>query len=341
MKKNNKLTGIIILAVVILLAVIIIIGTNLLTKKDKDSDSDVNENNSIELTDYPNSGDIRIQSASKILTDDGSIDGYLITVASKGYGGDIIMDVTFDKTGDIVNSLAISDQNESEGYGDKITEEAFLSQFNGISAPVSLSGKIAETSEAGETATAENTASDESDGSVWADGTYVAETDEFDEQGYKDKVTITIQDSKITEVIWDAYNESGQLKSVLSADGAYVMTDDGPTWQEQAVAIADFVIQNQSADGIVMNEDGQTDTVAGVSISVKEFINLIKDCLAKAVQAAGEVTEAPAQSTPAPDKTEDTPGQIDGVSGATVSSTAVVDGINKAQSFIKDFVLTK
>ncbi|GEM_PF-6094766 len=372
MKKNNK--PIFITALIAVLAVITIAGI-LYYKQSKDtSGMDKDNPGAIDITGYTNSGDVIIRSASYIYTDDGKIDGYLVTVSSKGYKDNILMDITFDNTGDLVKSVAVKDQKESKGYGDGITDEAFLSQFNDIPAPVSLSANNAsqsgkeeeasgtepETSDTNATdadsadtltpggETTEDTASSDM---TWSDGTYETEETEFDEQGYKDKVSITIQDGKITEVIWDAYNAQGQLKSVLSADGAYEMTDRGPTWQEQAVAIADFVIQNQSPDGLTTNAEGKTDAVSGVSISVRDFITLIKECLVKAAatEPVTETAENDLPSTPA-DTGDDTPddsessgqaGQIDAVSGATVSSAAVVNGVNKAQAFIKDFVLNK
>ncbi len=365
MKKNNKSKGILITAIIAVLAVITIAAI-LIYNKNKDN-TGMNNNNpsAIDLTGYSNSGDIIIRSASYIYSADGKIEGYLVTVSSKGYSGDILMDVTFDDTGKIVKSVVIKDQKEPEGYGDKITDEAFLNQFNGISAPVSLSGdntsntagEVQDTKT--ETADANTSTTDgeteentTSSGTVWSDGTYETEEAEFDDQGYKDKVTLTIKDGKMTEVIWDAYNAAGQLKSVLSADGAYEMTRGGLTWQEQAVAIADFVVQNQSTDAIITNEEGKTDSVSGVSISVNDFITLVIECLEKASaqESLTETGEEPTTDNSAGTDTSDiTPtaddsnksGQVDAVSGATVSSTAVVSGVNKAYSFIQDFVLTK
>lgn len=378
--KKNKQTSIFVTAVVAVLA-LIIIGGVIFYNQNKDT-SGMNNNNpgAIDLTGYQNTGDITIRSASDIFTEDGKIEGYLVSVSSKGYKGNILMDVTFDNTGDIVKSLVIKDHKESKGYGDKITEDTFLSQFYGIAAPYSLSGIASDpatedstedaqvpNTETVDTQTTDSTTSDsatadsntisnnsEPSTAVWADGTYEAEEAEYDDQGFKDKVTLTIQDGKMTEVIWDAYNSNGELKSVLSADGIYEMPDSSSTWQEQAIAITDFLIQNQSTDAITMDQEGKTDAVTGVTISVKDFISLVKECLAKAVpeeatkDTAEESTiDSPATTptdsstdTPA-DNTSDSTGNIDAISGATISSAAVVDGINKAQSFIKDFVLTK
>lgn len=462
MKKNNKFTGIITLAVVAVLSIAIIIGTKYLTKYDSagnEGTTDTTEGG-IDISGYTNTGTILIQSAQEL------DDGYIVTVASKGFAGEILMDIEFDKTGDTVKSLKVNSHKETEGYGARITEEAFLSQFKGIPAPISLSGSAPVSSDAAkavETVATTTEATNTATGTTpWSDGTYVAETEGFDQNGFINTVSLTIAGGKITEVTWDAYNKDGEYKSVLSADGAYEMTEDGPTWQEQAIAIADFVVQNQTTDAIYVDENGKTDSVASVSISVKVFIELVKNCLVQSspkslvdgiytavgtetngytgvvtivvengaitsvvwdgrnaageyksylssvgkyvmvegnptwkeqadalaknvianqstfgivmdengktdsvagvsitvsefvalvesclVQSAtGETTtgnDIPSSDTPA----EETPtdgaatGAIDGISGATISSEAVVNGINKAQSFIKEFVLAK
>lgn len=384
MKKNNISKGILITAIIAVLAVILTAGILLLNQNNATKVTSNNSPGAIDLTGYPNTGDVIIRSASYLYTEDGKIDGYLVSVASKGYNGMIQMDITFDNTGNIVKSVVIKDHKESEDYGDKITAHAFLDQFAGITAPLVLSGGNTPDTEDSTDINGEDTSKEEqtsdtqseelssgntdstdsqSTGTVWADGTYETEEADFDEQGYKDKVSLTIQDGRITEVIWDAYNEAGELKSVLSADGIYEMPGD-LTWQEQAMAITDFLIQNQSAEAITLNAEGKTDAVTGVSISVKDFVTLVKEGLQKAAadsaatgtdnepgdsqtgntadtsNAADTVETAP--SSPDSENTTENPsGTIDAVSGATVSSSAVVAAVNKAQAFIQDFVMTK
>ncbi|WFR57764.1 FMN-binding protein [Anaerocolumna sp. AGMB13025] len=383
MKKNNKSIGILIAGVIVVLAVIITAGILFYNQSKSTTGMDGNNSGAIDLTGYPNTGDIVIQSASYLYTSDGKIDGFLVTAKSKGYKSDLLLDITFDSTGDTVKSVAVKNQKESKGYGDKITDPAFLSQFNGITAPVSISGEDlnstdnqtssddvnstepttdAQTSEpkTTETDTSETNTVSETSGNVLADGTYEAEEPEFDDQGYKDKVTLTIENGKMTEVIWDAYNDKGELKSVLSADGIYEMEGGGLTWQEQALAITDYLVKQQSIDTITMNAEGKTDAVTGVTISVRDFINLVQECLKDAAakkpevntqeestseQTSGNETvpesaEEP-QSAATPDNTPGLSTKVDVVSGATVSSTAVINSINKAQEFIKEFVLSK
>lgn len=452
MKKNGKSNAIIGLVIVTILAIVVIIGANLLTKKGKTETASGNSQatgTAIDIAGYE-SGDIKIQAATE------TENGYVVTVASPGFGGDIVMDVTLDKTGDTITSVAIKEQTETDGIGSKVTEDAFLSMFKDIKAPVYLPGSAPAASEA--TSTQEVKKEETSGTTTLIDGTYTVEAKEF-EQGFKGTMSITVADGKITEVVWDAYNEAGEFKSLLAADGLYEMTEDGLTWQEQAMALAEYaianqtvnipmdnsgktdavagvsisinefvnlasqclaqaspktikdgtytvegeesqgyvgvvtlvvengkitsvvwdgrnaageyksylsstdkytmvegnptwkeqadalaanVIKNQSTKGIVLDEKGKTDSVAGVSISVGEFVNLVEDALVKA--SSGETTqEAPVEEAPAEEATaapaEGT--EVESVSGATISSKAVMDGINAVQKFIKEFVLAK
>ena len=365
MNKKKKLSGIITLAIVAVLTLVIVIGIKYSKKQDDEAtptDSTVDtQEGDIDISSYDNKGDIIIQSASKILAPDGSVDGYIVTVSTKGHKDDIIMDVSFDKTGDTVTSLAINEQQESEGYGAGIIEDEFLSQFNGIAAPLYLNTIENPTTETDTNATTQDLTTEEpttqdtiptQDSSLFIDGKYEAETEKADDQGYINKVSLTIQDGIITEAIWDAYNEAGELKSVMSADGLYIMTETGLTWQEQSIALTEYIVANQSLDELNQDKDGKTDSISGVSISINEFVSLVEDCFKQAASTTGVVEEPTEEVTPTvaatnedtleatseePTNLEGTP--IDAVSGATITSTAVVNGINVAQTFIKEFVL--
>lgn len=394
MKENKKTKVIIITVAVVVLAVIVVSSILLLNRKNTVSVAQNDNPGAIDLTDYPNTGDVIIRSASYVYAADGKIDGFLVSVSSKGYEDMIQMDITFDNTGSIVKSVVIKGHKETENYGDKITDSKFLDQFTGIAPPVVLSAKgtsdletadtvDTDTTDAGtntnNTTEAEEETQDQSTADqdeknnatdtniLWADGTYEAEEAEFDEQGFKDMVSLTIENGKITEVIWDAYNKDGELKSLLAADGAYEMTTTGLNWQEQATEIANFLIEKQSTDAISFNAEGKTDVVTGVSISVKDFITLVKECLQQAtsksqvknsdsnsettdpqtktedtIETADTVEITPsAEPEDSLDSTDTTSNTIDAVSGATVSSSAVVAGINKAYSFIQEYVLKK
>ena len=57
--------------------------------------------------------------------------GYMVTAKVKGYGGDIVMNVSFDVEKK-VTKVEITEQKETEGLGAKVADAEFLSQFEGV-----------------------------------------------------------------------------------------------------------------------------------------------------------------------------------------------------------------
>lgn len=113
------------------------------------------------------------------------------------------------------------------------------------------------------------------------DGTYTKVAAEA-ENGFTYEMTMKVADGKITEINWDATDENGNSKKKLAMDGEYVMTENGPNWAEQSEALAQYVIDHQSLDGLTTTEDGKTDAVSGVSIKVNSFIEFVEDCMGQA-----------------------------------------------------------
>ena len=347
--KNKEVRGILALIVVTALSFGVIAGSRALSV---DMAGDGAQGGSAAVAEELDvSGAETIEEAARL--EDGA---YAVTVRTAGYAGDIVMRVTFEDDAETIRQVEVLEQNETETLGSRITEPEFLDQFAGAKAPVYLPGMTVEAADAsGESgalgAEAEESAAAELlsdlEGAVLADGTYEAKAAEAS-NGYTDQVTITVADGKITEVNWEAVAEDGSLKSVLSENGEYVMTEDGPTWAEQSKALADALIENQSLSFLNPDTEGKTDAVSGVSISVNGFISLAQQCLdqaagiesaadgAESEEAAGESADAAGEGTEAADGAASQNGtQVDGVSGATRSSTAAVNGINDAYNFLQ------
>ena len=300
--KNKTVRGILALVVVTALSFGVILGSKALAK---DTGAGAASQEAKVLEELDTKGAENIQKAVK--TDK----GYVVTVKKKGYASDIVMKVSFDKAGETVTAVEVTDQNETEGLGAKIADAEFLSQFEGVKAPVVLPGMKLE--------------SDRLKGAVLEDGTYEVKGEPMD--GYTDQVSMTVKKKKITEVVWESVGEDGSKKSVLSETGEYVMTEDGLTWKEQAEAMAAALVENQSLEFVNLNEQGKTDAVSGVSISVGGFVNLAQQCMNQAAgieEAQEQEAEIPAEGT-----------QVDAISGATVSSTAAVTAINDAYAFLQ------
>lgn len=110
------------------------------------------------------------------------------------------------------------------------------------------------------------------------DGTYHYQDKGKDENGFSNVIDLTVKDHKITSLSWDAVNEEGVGKRILSAEGKYVMTENGPKWYEQADALAQYVLAKQTTEGL-MNQSGKSDAVASVSIYIGGFLDSLKECL--------------------------------------------------------------
>ena len=280
---NKDVKGILALVVVTALSFGVIFGTGKLTKNSGESAA---ENTGTVQAELDVSGAENIERAVQM--DDGS---YVVSVKAAGYGGDIHMDVTFDESGKVINSLAVTEQSETENLGAKITEEEFLSQFSGIEAPVYLPGMTLEAGDAGEEQEdSQEPQADPLDGAVFADGTYEAKADAPDDNGFTEQVTMTVENGKITQMNWDSISEDGTKKSDLAKNGEYVMTEDGPNWAEQSQALTDAVIENQSLGFLTMDEQTKTDAVAGVSISVGSFEQLARQCMEEAAGISPALT---------------------------------------------------
>ena len=61
----------------------------------------------------------------------GNGEGYVITAQSRGYGGQVPAAVAFSNDGSIIRVIMMSNE-ETPGLGQKVTDEAFSSQFDGI-----------------------------------------------------------------------------------------------------------------------------------------------------------------------------------------------------------------
>lgn len=118
------------------------------------------------------------------------------------------------------------------------------------------------------------------------DGTYRYQDETDDGSGYFNVIEVTVEGGRITALTWDCVDAGGVSKRALSESGEYVMTDNGPKWYEQADAVAQYVLENQTTEGL-LNESGTTDAVTSVSIHVGGFADALKLCL---LSARGDVS---------------------------------------------------
>lgn len=112
----------------------------------------------------------------------------------------------------------------------------------------------------------------------YADGSYYAEGSLDEQSGWREVIALQVEGGKIVEVNWNAINKNGGSdKKVLSQSGEYGMKAKGNAaaeWHEQAETLEKFLIEKQDLAAIVVNIEGKTDAVSGVSVTASGFVQL-------------------------------------------------------------------
>ncbi|MFA5468684.1 MAG: FMN-binding protein [Sphaerochaetaceae bacterium] len=125
-------------------------------------------------------------------------------------------------------------------------------------------------------------------GSTYVDGEYFAIEKEFPASGWKDYVSLTVKDGKITRADWGGLNREGDDKKLYDKAGKYNMVKFGNAvaeWWQQAEKAEAYLIKTQDPTKIKLNKDGETDEISGVTITVEGFFRLADEAL-----KAGPVT---------------------------------------------------
>lgn len=119
----------------------------------------------------------------------------------------------------------------------------------------------------------------------YKDGNYHAEQADFGSSGWKSTVDLTVLNGKIYAVRWSGVNANGEDKFEFSKEGKYGMKEKGNAtaeWHEQALKAEQYLLEKQDPAAIVLNEDGKTDAIAGVTINLSEFVELASKALEQA-----------------------------------------------------------
>ncbi len=114
------------------------------------------------------------------------------------------------------------------------------------------------------------------------DGGYYSTKDTF-ENGWKEYVSLFVKNGNIVDVYWSAVNEAGDDKKAFDMEGNYNMVKFGGAqaeWYEQAALAEQHLIKTQDVSAISYKDDaGHTDDIAGVSIHVSSFYQLVEAAL--------------------------------------------------------------
>ena len=239
-----------------------------------------------------------ITAAYRAFDDQDRLLGFAVSVRVDGYAGPITVHAALSEDAATVYGIRIGEHHETVGYGAGITDETFLSQFQNRTPPLALSGGKR----------------------TLQDGVYRAAEKSYDSSGFRDFVEVTVSGQEITAVNWDSEQQnSEETKKSLSRAGAYVMSQTGLPWHEQAEIMEQVLLEKQDPAAIAYQAgSGKTDAYSGATISVEPFVRLAASALAQA--------------------TKSSTASVDGVSGATTSSAAVVNAVNTAATFVKNIV---
>jgi major membrane immunogen (membrane-anchored lipoprotein) len=116
----------------------------------------------------------------------------------------------------------------------------------------------------------------------YQDGSYTAEADEFGENGWKPRVSVTVIGGRIVAAQWDETNQEGQSKDQLSKDGEYGMVANSDAtlfWHEQANAAEAWLLGSQDPSALDLNDQGRADAISGATITVAAFKELAQKAL--------------------------------------------------------------
>ena len=116
----------------------------------------------------------------------------------------------------------------------------------------------------------------------YKDGGYHAEGEKDANSGWTPTVDLTVANGKVVAAYFSGVNDNGDDKQVFSEEGNYGMKEKGGAqaeWHEQVQKAQQFYLENQGAGSVSFNDEGKTDAISGVSISVQEYFQLAEKAL--------------------------------------------------------------
>ncbi len=115
------------------------------------------------------------------------------------------------------------------------------------------------------------------------DGEYDASAADYDDDGYRAEVKVVIKDGAVYSVDCDEVHKDGGSKKSHSESGKYNMKQGGAQheWHEE-IALFEKYVAEKGIDAVTVKGNGKTDAVAGCTIAVDKYVQLIKKAIGKA-----------------------------------------------------------
>ncbi|MDR3145622.1 MAG: hypothetical protein LBU21_05035 [Treponema sp.] len=121
----------------------------------------------------------------------------------------------------------------------------------------------------------------------YKDGWYYAEAAGADSYHTKNSALITVVNGTIVDVLWNGILQGmpasvNPSKMITSRAKGYPMTDAKKMWHEQSEIFAAALVKAQNPDSIKLKANAAPDGISGVSIQVKDYLDVVKQALAAA-----------------------------------------------------------
>lgn len=121
-------------------------------------------------------------------------------------------------------------------------------------------------------------------GAYTKDGWYYAEAAAADAYHTKNSVLITVVNGSIVDALWNGILQGmpasvNPSKMITSRANGYPMTGAKRAWHIQAVSSSAALVKNQDPEKIKLKADGTADGISGVSIQIKDYIDVVKQAL--------------------------------------------------------------
>jgi major membrane immunogen (membrane-anchored lipoprotein) len=118
-------------------------------------------------------------------------------------------------------------------------------------------------------------------GAYSKDGWYYAEAAAADEYHTKNSVLVTVLNGTIVDVLWNGILQGmpasvNPSKMITSRANGYPMTGAKKAWHVQAASSAEALVKNQDPNKIKLKANGTPDGISGVTIQVKEYVDVAK-----------------------------------------------------------------
>jgi major membrane immunogen (membrane-anchored lipoprotein) len=122
---------------------------------------------------------------------------------------------------------------------------------------------------------------------AYKDGWYYAEAATTDSYHTKNYTIITVVNGTIVDILWNGALQGmpasvNPSKMITSRARGYPMPDARRMWHEQSNSFTAALVKAQNPDSIKLKANASPDGISGVTIQVKDYLDIVRQALATA-----------------------------------------------------------